>query len=125
MNKFLFYICKDLGSPIFSLKMEQRLLAFLKAENISQTDFADRIGISRAAVSHLLSGRNKPGCDVISRIIHEFPTLSAEWLIAGTGKMYRDSSSDSPAVQQVIPSPAKQISKILVFYSDGTFCEVK
>ena len=105
--------------------MEQRLLAFLKAENISQTDFADRIGISRAAVSHLLSGRNKPGFDVISRIIHEFPTLSAEWLIAGTGKMYRDSSSDSPAVQQVIPSPAKQISKILVFYSDGTFTELK
>ena len=105
--------------------MEQRLLAFFKAENISQSDFADSIGISRAAVSHLLSGRNKPGFDVISRIIHEFPTLSAEWLIAGTGKMYRGGTTESPAAEQVTSYPTKQISKILVFYSDGTFTELK
>ena len=101
--------------------MEQRLLAFLKAENISQTSFAEKIGITRAAVCHLLSGRNKPGFDIISRIIREFPALSAEWLICGSGKMYRE----SPATEQVTPLPDKYISKILVFYSDGTFSEIK
>lgn len=105
--------------------MEQRLLAFLKAENISQTDFADRIGISRAAVSHILSGRNKPGFDIISRIVHQFPTLSAEWLIAGTGKMYRDGRDNSSDTEVVIPSPTKTISRVLVFYSDGTYSEIK
>ncbi|MBR6002475.1 MAG: helix-turn-helix transcriptional regulator [Bacteroidales bacterium] len=105
--------------------MEQRLLAFLKAENISQTDFADRIGISRAAVSHILSGRNKPGFDIISNIVRQFPALSAEWLIAGTGKMYRDSRDDSSDNQSVTPLPDKYITRIVVFYSDGTFSEVK
>ncbi|MBO7544628.1 MAG: helix-turn-helix transcriptional regulator [Bacteroidales bacterium] len=105
--------------------MEQRLLAFLKAENISQTDFADRIGISRAAVSHILSGRNKPGFDIISKIVHQFPTLSAEWLIAGTGKMYRGSADESSDSQPITPLPDKHITRIVVFYSDGTFSEVK
>lgn len=106
-------------------EMEQRLLAFLKAENISQTDFADRIGISRAAVSHILSGRNKPGFDIISNIVRQFPALSAEWLIAGEGKMYRDGRDNPSDSEGVTPLPHKHITRIVVFFSDGTFTEVK
>lgn len=43
--------------------MNKRLQQFLQAENISQSQFADTVGITRAGVSHILSGRNKPGYD--------------------------------------------------------------
>lgn len=76
--------------------MNQRLLQFLSAENISQAQFADTIGVARASVSHILAGRNKPGFDFIESMSSHFPDLSLEWLINGKGKMYK---SMSPAVQ--------------------------
>ena len=45
--------------------MNTRLQQFLSAENISQSQFADTIGVARASVSHILAGRNKPGFDFL------------------------------------------------------------
>ena len=70
--------------------MNTRLQRFLEAENISQAEFAQRIGITRSTVTHLLSGRNKPGYEVLVSIIQHFPTLNLEWLLDGRGKMYKD-----------------------------------
>ena len=70
--------------------MNKRLEQFLIAENISQAQFADKVGVARASVSHILSGRNKPGFDFIERIARSYPALSLEWLINGKGKMYKD-----------------------------------
>lgn len=71
--------------------MNRRLEQFLSAEGLTQAEFADRIGIAKASVSHVLGGRNKPGYDFLLSILTHFPSLSAEWLIAGKGKMYKTS----------------------------------
>ena len=71
--------------------MNTRLKQFLAAENISQSQFADTIKVVRASVSHVLSGRNKPGYDFICAIMSAYPSLNIEWLIAGKGKMYKNS----------------------------------
>ena len=73
--------------------MHNRLKQFLAAENISQAQFADRIKIGKANVSHVLAGRNKPGYDFISAIIAGFPQLNINWLFFGTGKMYNSTPS--------------------------------
>lgn len=72
--------------------MEQRLQLFLQMEQLSQSQFADKMGIQRSGVTHLLSGRNKPSFEFITRMLQTFPTLNAEWLILGKGKPYKDSS---------------------------------
>jgi len=162
--------------------MNERLLQFIKAENISQSQLADNIGVARAAVSHVLAGRNKPSYDFIEGLSRRYPALSIEWLISGTGPMYKkgvDNSvqnSSAPVFHdlfegdlfsggnsgqkqvqiteqtarneprpepdngpvKVIPSTdqraplsqsssyeQRRISKILVFYSDGTFKELQ
>lgn len=69
--------------------MNNRLKQFLAAENISQSQFADTIKVVRASVSHVLSGRNKPGYDFITAIMAAYPLLSMEWLMLGRGKMYK------------------------------------
>lgn len=68
--------------------MNRRLQQFLAAENISQSQFADTIGVARASVSHILAGRNKPGFDFILSMARHYPSLNLEWLITGKGKMY-------------------------------------
>ena len=126
--------------------MNDRLVKFLEAENISQSQFADSIGVARASVSHILSGRNKPGFEFIERTARRYPALNLEWLITGKGRMYNaiaDSQDDmilfpdgdnplSPADNQqfieVEPAPGssgRKISRVTVFFTDGTFEEFK
>ena len=70
--------------------MNNRLKQFLAAENITQSQFADKIEVVRASVSHVLSGRNNPSYEFIKAIIANYPTLNIEWLMFGKGKMYKD-----------------------------------
>lgn len=68
--------------------MHNRLKQFLAAENVTQAQFASTIGIGKANISHVLSGRNKPGYDFIKAIMVGYPHLNINWLLLGTGKMY-------------------------------------
>lgn len=147
--------------------MNKRLQQFLAAENISQSQFADAIGVARASISHILAGRNKPGFDFIESMARHYPELNLEWLITGRGRMYNSSkTAPEPPVEAMTPpsplagnglfsEPEKQpetahqtpaspqfnlsddsdsqikssdnqrtISKIIIFYSDGSFQEV-
>ena len=88
--------------------MNRRLQQFLAAENISQSQFADTIGVARASISHILAGRNKPGFDFIERTARHYPDLNLDWLITGRGKMYSSAKSapDAPADPiSPLPSP--------------------
>lgn len=72
--------------------MTKRLLQFIQAENITQAQFADSIGVARAGISHILGGRNKPGYDFIVSMTKAYPNLNIEWLLTGKGKMYKSSA---------------------------------
>lgn len=81
--------------------MKDRLLALIKSESLSPSQFADEIGIQRSAVSHILSGRNMPSYDVLVKILKRFPRINSEWLLLGQGSMYKtiqqSSLFDQPA----------------------------
>lgn len=68
--------------------MKDRLQQLIENEHLSPSRFADEVGLNRPAVSHILSGRNKPGFDALQRILQRFPQLNASWLITGEGDMY-------------------------------------
>ena len=148
--------------------MNKRLQQFLSAENITQSQFADRIGVTKASVSHILSGRNKPGFDFIENMAASYPNLNLDWLIGGKGRMYKGTEPTVAAPQvpenrqshvddvnsgllfdshepdlfqketevsenkaltaPVSPAEPKdnppRITKILVFYDNGTFKEI-
>ncbi|KPK86377.1 MAG: hypothetical protein AMS27_05235 [Bacteroides sp. SM23_62_1] len=73
--------------------MNERLNSILKHFKISSSQFADEIGVQRSSVSHVLSGRNRPGFDFIQRILMKFPEINAEWLITGAGEMLKKLSA--------------------------------
>lgn len=78
-----------------------RLQQFLSAENITQAQFADSLGITRASISHILAGRNKPSFDFLSGVLRRYPNLSIDWLIAGKGRMYRTPAAELFTPEQV------------------------
>jgi transcriptional regulator with XRE-family HTH domain len=111
--------------------MNRRLLQFLQAENITQAQFADVLDVARGSVSHILSGRNKPGYDFLESLLLHYPQLNMEWLLTGKGRMYKDGETGAETEFLDLPSSdisletAPEISHILVFYSDNTFREFR
>lgn len=55
-----------------------------------KTEFAASLDISLAVLSHIASGRNKPGVELLQKILLKYPSVSAEWLLLGTGSMDKD-----------------------------------
>ena len=111
--------------------MNRRLLQFLQAENITQSQFADTLSVARGSVSHILAGRNKPGYDFLESLLLHYPRLNLDWLMTGKGRMYRETDAQDASegiLQDVLPVlqasvPPRQVDRITVFYSDNTFQE--
>lgn len=70
--------------------MNDRILLILKTQNLTSSQFADEIGVQRSNISHILSGRNNPSLEFVTKIIKRFPDLNLEWLIFGKGSMYKE-----------------------------------
>lgn len=111
--------------------MNRRLLQFLQAESVTQTQLADTLGVARGSVSHILAGRNKPGYDFLESLLLHYPQLNLDWLLTGKGRMYKAESaqempSEAPELSlfphQVKPE-GRQIDRILVFFNDNTWQE--
>ena len=63
--------------------MNKRLQQFLSAEGITQSEFADKLGVARASVSHILAGRNKPGFDFLQSLLKQAgPAIKPEQIHA-------------------------------------------
>lgn len=72
--------------------MRDRLLKFLNKEQLSSARFAEIIAVQPSSVSHILSGRNKPGFDFIQKMLASYPSVNADWLILGKGSMFKQES---------------------------------
>lgn len=84
--------------------MKERIIKIMECERMGQAQFASAIGIQRAAMSHIISGRNNPSLDVMTKILHRYPQINPDWLLFGKGEMLRD---NTPAME-----PADNIAKI-------------
>lgn len=63
----------------------KRLEIVLEYYSLNASSFADKIGVQRSSMSHLLSGRNKPSLDFILKIIDIFPEVDLYWILNGEG----------------------------------------
>ena len=70
--------------------MNRRFQTILDLENLSPAQLADRLGVQRSGISHILSGRNKPSFELLQRVVQSFPEISAEWLSTGNGKPLKE-----------------------------------
>lgn len=131
----------------------KRLENILEYYNLNASAFADKIGVQRSSMSHLLSGRNKPSLDFILKILEVFPEVDLYWILNGKG-MFPKSLDTLPSIKVSTPStPLYQnkeeslfsettpshnsikseatkkeiaaVEKIVFFYSDGSFKEYK
>jgi hypothetical protein len=67
--------------------VKDRIRKIRRDLDLTQQEFADRIGIKRGAIANYEIGRNAPTDSVVSLICREFG-VSEEWLRKGTGEMF-------------------------------------
>ena len=79
--------------------MKEKFQQFMISKGLNASRLAEMLGIQPAAVSHILSGRNKPSFDLLQKLLKTFPELNPDWLLLDSNRMYRDSTSrDTQAV---------------------------
>lgn len=93
--------------------------------------FAEKIGVQRSSISHILSGRNKPSLDFVMKVLHSYPEVELYWLLNGKGNFptteNKISNFPNPQLELKVDSTSEpevknsEIEKIVIFYKDGTF----
>ena len=74
--------------------MNERIKELRKALDLTQTEFANRIGSVQNTITGYETGRRIPSNQVIALICREF-NVSEEWLRTGTGEMFTPAPSGS------------------------------
>ena len=96
----------------------------------TSSSFAEKIGVQRSSISHILSGRNKPSLDFILKVLSSFPDVELYWLINGKGTFPSETQKEilkEEILHQNIlkkdPTPKSDnaIERIIIFYKDGSF----
>jgi transcriptional regulator with XRE-family HTH domain len=124
--------------------MKDRLKELMVQLSISAAELADKIGVQRSSISHILNGRNLPSSQFLEKLLNTYPEVDARWLMTGKGGIYRQDNISNPGEsikrenvhseeiknsktpKDENPSavnPGKKIEKVLFFYPDRSFSE--
>lgn len=88
---------------------KERIELIMKSYNLTPSQFADRAGIQRASVSHILSGRNKASLEVLLKIYDSFPGLDMAWLMTGKGNAPTAEVAQPAATADELPLAMPQL----------------
>jgi transcriptional regulator with XRE-family HTH domain len=119
----------------------KRLEQLMENHQLNAAAFAEKIGVQRSSVSHILSRRNKPSLEFILKVQAEFTEADFDWLLLGARKKSSPTSNqllvdqgkvDELEADKSINPPQKSIStsldvfdtevlQIIQTYKDGTF----
>ncbi|MGB0254573.1 MAG: helix-turn-helix domain-containing protein [Flavobacteriaceae bacterium] len=127
------------------MNLVARIRNVIEESELSSAAFADKIGVQRSSISHILSGRNKPSLDFILKVLDAFPTLDSDWLLLGKDssqtpnapipsslfpeevpkesaqkEIVQPSSLQHEEIQEAHTSSDKEVERVTVFYTDGT-----
>jgi transcriptional regulator with XRE-family HTH domain len=92
-----------------SQEFSNRLEFVIKHYELSAAIFADRIGVQRSSISHLLSGRNNPSLDFVVRVMDKFPEINFNWFVKGKGEIFLKDINEVPPIKNNTPTLFDQV----------------
>ncbi|TNE79343.1 MAG: XRE family transcriptional regulator [Bacteroidetes bacterium] len=75
-------------------ELNARVVQVMDESGLSKTEFAAKLEVSLSQLSHISSGRNKAGIELIQRMAVAFPKYSALWILTGQGSKYQKQGMD-------------------------------
>jgi len=71
-------------------EINKRIIELMIKSGHSKSTFAKELGVSLPLITHITSGRNKPGLELLQRIMQVFPNVNPEWLLLGESTMFKE-----------------------------------
>jgi len=85
--------------------MKEKLQLLMERLQLKPGQFARMLDVNPAIISHILAERNKPGVDLLQRILSNFPQVSPDWLLLDSGEMFRNPQPNkNTTVPERLPS---------------------
>lgn len=83
--------------------MKDRIRMIMESQQMSQQEFAKKLGISAASLSSIFTGRTNPTNNHVRAIHRAFPAINIEWLMFGDGTMLSSAANDADSAGGVMP----------------------
>ncbi|MFN5664915.1 MAG: helix-turn-helix domain-containing protein [Bacteroidota bacterium] len=72
--------------------LNTRIIEVMDTKGLTKSSFAAKLGVSLPLIAHICSGRNKPGIELIQKVMQVFPDVNPYWLLLGQGNMFNQST---------------------------------
>ncbi|EKB60958.1 helix-turn-helix domain-containing protein [Bergeyella zoohelcum] len=73
--------------------LSDRIRQIIDYKGISINKFSLQIGVSNSYFNKILRDNNSVGSDKIEKILREYPEINPEWLILGSGEMFKNNNT--------------------------------
>ncbi len=93
--------------------MKEKLQLLMNRLQLKPGQFARILEVNPAIISHILAERNKPGVDLLQKILDKFPQVSPDWLMLDRGDMFRggnETSTENPSNVEAVDDPSAEQS---------------
>lgn len=87
-------------SKQFAQSFGNRLIELRSELDLHQRVMAAKMGISERVYRRYEAGEQVPGSDKLMALLEDLPELSAAWLLAGSGRMFK--STQQPEIKQLL-----------------------
>lgn len=91
------------------MNFSERIEAVMRHYGLQPRELADKCGVQRTAINHLLNGRNRPSVGFLSTMSTSFPELDTRWLLHGTGPMFTNVSDRTPTQDERVVNRAETV----------------
>lgn len=71
-------------------ELNKRIVEIMVRFNHSKSSLALELGVSLPLITHITTGRNKPGIELLQRVLQRFPDINPMWLLLGEGEMQKE-----------------------------------
>ncbi|MCH1432445.1 MAG: helix-turn-helix transcriptional regulator [Flavobacteriaceae bacterium] len=109
----------------------------METNQLSAAAFAEKIGVQRSSVSHILSKRNKPSLEFILKIHAAFEDAGLDWLLLENSKqptpplskvsvqenitVHEDPIEKTSPIDESASTTGQEVIQIIQLYQDGSF----
>ena len=66
-------------------EINKRVIEVMVRSDFSKSTFASVLDVSLPLITHITSGRNKPGLDIIQKLLTNFKDINLDLLLFGIG----------------------------------------
>ncbi len=107
----------------------ERIQQIINKEGLNVSSFAKRLGVVDQSIRGIVvQKRNKPGYEIIYKIVQTFDWVNAEWLITGKGEMEKTDSGQNqsnPSLSELVQYLREKDMKIEQLIEEKTELKIK